>query len=114
MLQPTRIPSPALTIAICETLKAKKLETIGSATIYDEPIVCAGPNANIKADEAHYALAASSEPDRFGGLMVYFDPYVVGPYVEGSYTLTIPHEVIREDLRKEFQPLFAGKPVTAE
>lgn len=111
MMQPGRSPSPALVIAICEALKAAKLKSIGSATIYDDPIVCAGPNANVKVEEAKFALAPSSEADRFGGLLVYYDAYAVGPYVEGSYDLVIPQEVFREDLRKEFQPLFAGKPV---
>lgn len=111
MMQHGRSPSPALVIAICEALKAAKLKSIGSATIYDEPIVCAGPTANVKTEEAKFALAPSSEADKFGGLLVYYDAYAVGPYVEGSYDLVIPQEVFREDLRKEFQPLFAGKPV---
>ncbi len=108
MLQANRNPSPALVIGICEALKKAKLDAIGSATIYDEPIVCAGPKANMKIDEAKIALAPSTEADRFGGVFVYFDPYAVGSYAEGPYTLTIPQVVFREDLQKEFQPLFAG------
>jgi len=108
MLQPDRNPSPALVIAICEALKTAKLKAINSATIFDEPIVCAGPNTNVKMEEANIALAPSTEADRFGGVFVYFDPYAVGSYAEGPYTLTIPQVVFREDLKKEFQPLFAG------
>jgi hypothetical protein len=114
MLQDSRSPSPALVIGICEALKKAKLEAINSATIFDEPIVCAGPNANVKIEEAKIALAPSTEADRFGGVFVYFDPYAVGAYAEGPYTLTIPQEVFREDLRKEFQPLFAGSVSAAQ
>lgn len=108
MLRPDRNPSPALVIGICEALKSAKMKAIDAATIFDDPIVCAGPNANVKIEEASIALAPSTDPDRFGGVYVYFDPYVVGSYAEGPYTLTIPQVVFREDLRKEFQPLFAG------
>ena len=105
--------SPALIIAVCEALKTEKLAQIGSATIMDEPIVCVGANSNIPFDEMKIALAQSTEPDRFGGVHVYFDPYAVGPYVEGGYELTIPQDVFNIDLRKDFQPLFAGKPAPA-
>jgi hypothetical protein len=111
MLMPSRAPSPALTIAICEALKAEKVARMDSPTIMDEPIVCAGPGANIPLNDARIALAPSSDADRFGGAYVFFEPYAVGSYAEGSYTLTVPQVVFREDLRKEFQPLFSGKPV---
>ena len=54
MLIASRAPSPALTIAICEALKTEKMARIQSATIYDEPIVCAGAAANLKIEEAAY------------------------------------------------------------
>lgn len=108
MLQGARQPSPALIIAMCEALKTEKLKRINSATIFDEPITCAGPNANVKADEATIVLAPSNEPDRFGGLYVFYDPYAVGAYAEGGYTLTIPQQVFAEDLKPEFKKLFGG------
>jgi hypothetical protein len=108
MLMANRAPSPALTIAICEALKAQKMERIESATIYDEPIVCAGPSANMKIDEAAFALAPSSEAGKFGGLYVFYNPYTVGSYSEGAYTLTVQQQVFAEDLKPEFKPLFAG------
>jgi hypothetical protein len=108
MLLPTRSPSPALQIAICEALKAAKLARGGTATIYDEPVACVGPGANIKPEQAMIALAPSDVADRFGGLYVYYAPYVVGPYAEGSYGLTIQQGVFAEDLRPEARALFAG------
>jgi hypothetical protein len=109
MLNPGITPSPAITIAVCEALKAEKVKRMGSPTVYDEPIVCAGANTNIKIEEAKFALAPSSEPDRFGGLFVYYEPYAVGAYAEGSYQLAVPQEVFAEDMRPEFRKLFSGK-----
>lgn len=108
MLMADRSPSPAITIAICEGLKAEKMKTIQSATIFDEPIVCAGPKANVKIEDAHIALAPSTDPSKFGGLFVYYDPYAVGAYAEGSYTITIPQAVFAEDMRPQYKPLFGG------
>jgi len=102
--------SPAITIGVCEALKKVKLENIGSATIYDEPIVCAGANTNIKVEEAKFALAPSTEANKLGGLFVYYDPYEVGSYAEGSYPMTLPSEVFAEDLRPEYKAMFGGKP----
>lgn len=108
MMMADRSPSPALTIAICEALKTEKMERIQSATIYDEPIVCAGPTSNVKVEEASFALAPSSEAGKFGGVYVFYNPYAVGSYAEGAYTLTVPQQVFAEDLKPEFKPLFAG------
>ena len=101
--------SPALVIGVCEALKKVKLAQIGSATIYDEPIVCAGTQANIEIEEVKIALAPSTEADKFGGLFVYYDAYAVGSYAEGSYSLSLPHEVFAEDLRPEYKAMFGGK-----
>lgn len=104
-----RSPSPAMIIAICEALKAAKTSKVKSATIFDEPIVCAGPEANAKTDVAKIALAPSNQPDRFGGLYAYYEPYAVGAYSEGPYRLTVQQEIFAEDLKPEFRKLFAGE-----
>ncbi len=101
--------SPAITIAVCEALKAAKQARIGSQTIMEEPIVCAGGSANIKADQAKIVLAPSNLPDRFGGLYVHYEAYAVGPYAEGSYSLTVQQELFLQDLKPEFKPLFGGE-----
>ncbi|HVY90604.1 MAG TPA: RsiV family protein [Hyphomonadaceae bacterium] len=108
MLLPQKNPSPALTIGICEALKAEKMQRIKSATILDEPITCAGFNSNAKTDEARIALAPSSTPGKFGGLFVYYDPYAVGAYAEGPYKLTVQQGVFADDLKPEFKAMFAG------
>jgi len=109
MLILKRSPSPAMIIAICEALKTAKTSKIKTATIFDEPIVCAGPDANAKTDIAKIALAPSNHPDRFGGLYAYYEPYSVGAYSEGAYKLTVQQEVFAEDLKPEFKQLFAGE-----
>lgn len=102
--------SPAVVIATCEALKKAKLERINETTIMDEPIVCAGPNANVRLEDAKLAIAPSTTADKFGGLYIFFDAYAVGPYAEGSYELAIPHDVFADDLKPQFKALFGGTP----
>ena len=114
MLIAKRSPSPAMTIAICETLKTAKVARIKSATILDEPIVCVGPVANAKTEDAKLVLAPSSEAGKFGGVYVYYEPYAVGAYVEGPYILSVQQVVFAEDLRPEFKALFGGEAPAAD
>lgn len=102
--------SPAIVIAMCEALKVEKKKRIDTPTIFDEPIVCAGPNANVKIDRAKLVLAPSDKAGKFGGLYAYYEPYEVGAYAEGSYVITIPQEIFAQDLKPEFKSLFAGDP----
>ena len=108
MLIPERSPSPAMVIAVCEALKAEKSRTIGSATIFDEAIVCAGSSANLSLADAHISLAPSDKDGRFGGVRVEFPPYAVGSWAEGPYRLIIQQSVFADDLRADYRPLFSG------
>jgi hypothetical protein len=109
MLQAKKNPSPALTIALCEALKSAKIARIKSATVMDEPIVCAGLSANSRTELAKLALAPSNQPGKFGGVYAYYEPYSVGAYAEGAYRLTVQQAVFAEDLKPEFKALFAGE-----
>ncbi len=100
--------SPAIVIAMCEALKKVKQERIASATIFDEPIVCAGPSANVKVDRAKLVLAPSDQAGRFGGIYAYYEPYEIGAYAEGSYEVVIQQEVFAQDLKPAFKALFSG------
>ena len=100
--------TPAVVIAICEALKVEKKKRTDSETIYDEPIVCAGPNGNVKIEKAKLALAPSNQSGKFGGMQVYYEAYEVGSYAEGSYEFVVQQEVFAEDLQPEFKPLFGG------
>jgi hypothetical protein len=109
MMQPDRSPSPAMTVGICEALKGAKLDRIHAKTIFDDPIVCAGPNANAKPEAAVIALAPSNEPNKFGGVYVYYPPYSVGSNAEGAYRLTVQQGVFAQDLKADYKQLFAGR-----
>jgi hypothetical protein len=109
MLQADRSPSPAMTIGICEALKGAKLDRIHAATIFDDPIVCVGPNANAKTEAAVIALAPSNESNKFGGVYVYYPPYAVGSNAEGPYRLTVQQGVFAQDLKPDYKSLFAGR-----
>jgi hypothetical protein len=100
--------TPALVIGICEALKVEKVKRINSATVYDDPVNCVGPDANVKIEEAKLALASSSDANKFGGVLVYWGPYSVGPYVEGPYEVVVQQEVFAQDLKPEFKALFGG------
>ena len=54
------------------------------------------------------ALAPSSERGRSAGLLVYFSPYAVGPYVEGSYVVFLPWTVFKAHLSRAGTALFGG------
>lgn len=106
--------SPAFMIAGCEQLKRQKRERIGEETVFGEPIVCNGRNANAGLDEAPIALAASDQPGKFGGALVFLAPYAAGAYAEGAYVLAVPHETFAADLRPEFAELFGGSLVAPD
>ncbi len=108
MILSNRQSSPAFQVAACEALKAVKTDQIGSATIFDDPIVCAGPRANIKLEDAVIALAPSDKADRFGGVHVLYAPYIVGAFAEGPYAVTVQQSVFAEDLRPQYRTLFDG------
>lgn len=53
----------------------------------------------------------STVPGKSGGLAVFFSPYAVGPYAEGSYTVVVPWRTFERFLSDEGRALFAGDPV---
>ena len=55
-------------------------------------------------------LAGSTEAGRFGGLRIHIDPYVIGPYAEGAYDITVSQAEFRDLVRPEYRDLFAGTP----
>ncbi|MEM9939761.1 MAG: DUF3298 domain-containing protein [Pseudomonadota bacterium] len=57
------------------------------------------------------ALTSSTETDHFGGIIVYFSPYEIGPYAEGSYEVPVAQADFRDWLKPEYQAMFGGDPV---
>ncbi len=107
---PRRMQSPALTIALCETLKAEKRARIQDATIHGEPIDCGSEDLKETFARAETTLAASTTKGRFGGVIVMFKPYDLGPYAEGDYVLSVDQAIFRADLRPQYAKLFAESP----
>ncbi len=101
--------SPALAIAACEEIRQAKLERIGEATIDGDDIDCANTSTRERIFEADLSLTASTEPDKFGGILFMFSPYEIGAYVEGPYTVVVDQEIFNLDLRPEYAALFDGK-----
>jgi hypothetical protein len=54
-------------------------------------------------------LAPSTETNRSSGLTFHYEPYAVGPYVEGSYTIFLPWERFKSFLSPAGAALFAGE-----
>lgn len=54
------------------------------------------------------ALAPSLEPGKSAGLIAYFSPYAVGPYVEGEYAVFVPYADFATTLSAEGTALFGG------
>jgi Protein of unknown function (DUF3298) len=64
---------------------------------------------NIKPDLTKIggvALAPSTAHDKSAGLLFYFSPYAVGPYVEGSYTVFVPWTAFKAHLSAAGRHLF--------
>jgi len=54
------------------------------------------------------ALAPSTEHHKSAGLLFYFSPYAVGPYVEGSYIVFVPWTAFKMHLSRAGAGLFGG------
>lgn len=54
------------------------------------------------------ALAPSTETGKSAGLIAYFSPYAVGPYVEGGHVVFIPYSAFATALSPQGAALFGG------
>ncbi len=54
------------------------------------------------------ALAPSTEAGKSAGLIAYFSPYAVGPYVEGEYVMFVPYSAFAAMLSAQGVALFGG------
>lgn len=89
--------------AICDAVTAAKNRREGATPLGD---IFSCP----KWTETALVLAPSTEPAKVGGLTVLIDPYVVGPYVEGDYEVTLPLPVFQALLALTYADAFAGSP----
>lgn len=54
------------------------------------------------------ALAPSTESGRSAGLIAYFSPYAVGPYVDGEFVVFVPYTAFSQMLSPQGAALFGG------
>ena len=60
--------------------------------------------------DSDFVLAPSSAPGKIGGLVFLFDPYSIGPYVEGDWAIALPQAEFRAALAPQWAGEFAGAP----
>jgi hypothetical protein len=92
-----------LDAAICDAVKAAKRHRPEAAPL---GAMFACP----RWTETVLVLAASTAPGKIGGLTAIIDPYVVGPYAEGDYEVTVPQNAIQGLLAPAYAGAFAGAP----
>ena len=67
-----------------------------------------------RAADTPFVLAAGTTAGKAGGLVFLIAPYLVGPYAEGSYEVTVPQSAFRSLLAPAYADEFAGQPVEAK
>ena len=96
-------PRGPLDQALCDAIKAAKAARQGALP--------AGPGFRCPSwDDGDMVLEPSAEPGRFGGITFLYDPYMLGPYVEGDYAVTIPLARFQSALSPIYASRFAGAP----
>jgi hypothetical protein len=93
----------ALDKAICDAVARAKTHRDGAVPLND---MFSCP----KWDQTVLVLAPSTTPGKAGGLTALIDPYVVGPYSEGDYEVTVPVSAFQALLAPAYAGAFGGAP----
>lgn len=89
--------------AICDAVVAAKSHREGATPLSD---MFACP----KWSQTVLVPAPSTTPGKIGGLTAIIDPYVVGPYAEGDYEVTVPASAFQALLAPTYAGAFGGAP----
>ncbi|MEJ2817166.1 RsiV family protein [Caulobacter sp. CCG-8] len=89
--------------AICDAVATAKTHREGAVPLND---MFSCP----KWSQTVLVLAPSTEPGKVGGLIALIDPYVVGPYSEGDYEVTVPVSAFQALLAPAYAGAFGGAP----
>ncbi|WP_156390591.1 RsiV family protein [Caulobacter sp. Root487D2Y] len=89
--------------AICDAVAQAKTHREGAVPLSD---MFSCP----KWSQTVLVLAPSAIPGKVGGLTALIDPYVVGPYSEGDYEVTIPVSAFQVLLAPAYAGAFGGAP----
>ncbi len=95
-----------LDAVLCDAIRTAKVRRVGEEIARSEEGTWPCP----KWGDADFVLAPSTAPGKFGGLTFLFDPYAIGPYVEGDYAVTVPLVQFQDALAPAFKDQFAGAP----
>lgn len=108
------VDSPAMTAlfyAVYRELMALKQERLGSD--FDEAMERDTWLAPLAADPAAFpgfTLIPNRDGEAAAGLMFHFEPYAVGSYAEGPYSVPVPLAVFAGFLAPDWADVFAGEP----
>ena len=89
--------------AICDAVATAKTHREGAVPLNDT-FSCP------KWSQAVLLPAPSATPGKIGGLTAIIDPYVVGPYSEGDYEVTVPVSAFQGLLAPAYAAAFGGVP----
>ncbi|MFZ0266158.1 RsiV family protein, partial [Caulobacter sp.] len=89
--------------AICDAVVQAKTRRQGAVPLNDM-FSCPRWNQTV------LTLAPSAIPGKIGGLTALIDPYVVGPYSEGDYEVTVPVSAFQSLLAPTYAGVFGGAP----
>jgi hypothetical protein len=93
----------AIRVALAAEKKARDVEVADPDT--DQWLTNVKPKIT---DIGGIALAPSTEAGKSAGLIAYFSPYAVGPYVEGEYVVFVPYTAFSATLSPQGAALFGG------
>jgi hypothetical protein len=94
--------------ALCDAIHAAKQERVQSPDLTGELKDCP------KLKDAPLALAASTEPNKAGGVVAVFSPYALGAYVEGAYRVVLPLSAFQGVVNPAYAGEFAGAPAPGQ
>ena len=89
--------------AICDAVATAKTHREGAVPLSDT-FSCP------KWSQTVLVPAPSATPGKIGGLTAIIDPYVVGPYSEGDYEVTVPASAFQGLLAPAYAGAFGGVP----
>jgi hypothetical protein len=107
-VQPAELFKPGadqsrLDAVLCRAIQAAKSRRQGAVV---DPRTWPCP----KWADSEFVLASSAKHGKAGGLVFLFDPYSIGPFVEGEWAITVPQADFRSELAPDWTGEFAGQP----
>jgi hypothetical protein len=100
----------ALDTALCAAINAEKKKRDPAARTVS---LTGGDWTCPRAATTPFVLAQGVSPGKAGGLVFLIAPYLVGPYAEGSYKVTVPQSVFRSLIAPAYADEFGGEPKPA-